>query len=203
MSPRGRSWLLRIDRVVNRCPNRVLRCSFLLENSTRVCQKPMSTGKLPNHNDLTNCSASCRNYLCRGGNWGLEVSLTKGSRSVDGESNASSQNASSHSFTLRDLYERATISGNSLASELGLYLYTHDETFSSTPKEQSQSRDSSSIVTVHEMALAGIIDVIVSKSESSMDVIRITELPGGVQEWWARMLSGSMNKSQSAVRVPR
>jgi len=129
------------------------------------------------------------------------VSLTKDSSSGDGEVTPSSQKAPEHSFTLLDLYERATISGNSLASELGLYLYTYEETASSAMSDNSQTREALDSVTVHEKALAAIIEVVTSNSNSSFDYVRVPEPAGGVQEWWARMLSGSMNDTTSTVRA--
>jgi hypothetical protein len=102
---------------------------------------------------------------------------------------------------LRELYERATISGNTLASELGLYVYTQKECGALATNRNTQSRDSVDCVTVHEKALAAIIEVVISNSNSTFDIVRVPEPPGGVQEWWARMLSGSLNNSQSAVRA--
>jgi hypothetical protein len=129
------------------------------------------------------------------------VSLTKDSSSADGNVTSSGQIEPAHSFTLLDLYERATISGNSLASELGLYLYTYEETVSSAMSDNSQTREILDSVTVHEKALAAIIEVVISNSNSSFDYVRVPEPAGGVQEWWARMLSGSMNVTPSTVRV--
>jgi hypothetical protein len=102
---------------------------------------------------------------------------------------------------LRELYERATISGNTLASELGLFVYTQEECGALATNQSTQSRDSVDCVTVHEKALAAIIEVVISNSNSSFDIVRVPEPPGGVQEWWARMLSGSFNESQSVVRA--
>jgi len=136
----------------------------------------------------------------QGRNWGLEVSLTKDSSSADGQATSSGQIAPSPSITLLDLYERATISGNSLASELGLYLYTYEETVFSAMSDSSKTRGPLDSVTVHEKALAAIIEVVISNTNSSFDYVRVPEPAGGVQEWWARMLSGSMNDTQSTVR---
>ena len=126
----------------------------------------------------------------------MEVSLTKDSSSADREASASPQIPHAPSFTLRDLFERATISGNTLASELGLCLYTDEELVTSANRETSQTSGSSDGVSVHEKALAAIIEVVISNSNSSIDCVRVPEPPGGVQEWWARMLSGTMNDAQ-------
>jgi hypothetical protein len=126
------------------------------------------------------------------------VSFTNDSSSVDDKATASGRNAPVHSFTLLDLYERACISGNTLASELGLYLYTYEE---NVALSKEKSRDFVDSVTVHEKALAAILEVVVSNSNSSFECVRVPEPQGGVQEWWARMLSGSMNEAQSAVRA--
>ena len=129
------------------------------------------------------------------------MSLTKDSSNADGQVAASGQIAAAHSFTLLDLFERATLSGNTLASELGLYLYTYEETVTSATHENYQSRKDLDSVSVHEKALAAIIEVVISSTQSSFECARVPEPQGGVQEWWARMLSGSMNDTQSTVRV--
>ena len=129
------------------------------------------------------------------------MSLTNDSSSVDGWITASGQIAPANTFTLRDLYERAQISGNPLVVELGSYLNIDEVTFSSPTKESSPSRDSVDSATIHEKALAAIFEVVVSTSRSSFECVRTPEPQGGVQEWWARMLTGSMNDTQSSIRV--
>jgi hypothetical protein len=129
------------------------------------------------------------------------VSLTKDSSNADGEAVASRLASRAHMITLRELFERATISGNTLASELGLHIYTQEESDPLATNEGPQCRDSADFVTVHEKALAAIIEVVISNSDSTFDVVHVPEPPGGVQEWWARMLSGSINESQSVLRV--
>jgi hypothetical protein len=106
------------------------------------------------------------------------------------------------SFTLRDLYVRASISGNSLAAELGQYLNIDETTFSSSLIENSQLHTSSDESDIHQKALAAILEVVTSNSQSSFEHVRAPEPQGGVQEWWARMLSGSLNNSQSASSCP-
>jgi hypothetical protein len=100
-------------------------------------------------------------------------------------------------FTLRDLYVRASISGNSLAAELGHYLNIDATTFASSANENSQSHAPSEEPSVQEKALAAILEVVTSNSKASFEYVRAPEPPGGVQEWWARMLSGSLNNSHS------
>jgi hypothetical protein len=105
-------------------------------------------------------------------------------------------------FTLRDLYLRASVSGNSLAVELGHYLNKDATTFSSSSKENSQTHNPDDETSVHEQALAAILEVVTSSSKATFECVRAPEPPGGVQEWWARMLSGSLNTSQSASGCP-
>ena len=105
-------------------------------------------------------------------------------------------------FTLRDLYVRASISGNSLAAELGSYLNIDETTFSSSLKENSQQLISSDESEVHDKALAAILEVVTANSHASFDYVRAPEPQGGVQEWWTRMLSGSLNNPQSASGCP-
>jgi hypothetical protein len=127
------------------------------------------------------------------------VSLTKDSSGADRQLTSLSGGARG-SITLRDLFERATISGNTLASELGLHIYADEESAPSTGQKH-ESHDTGDRVTIHEKALAAIIEVVISNSSSTLDVVRVPDPPGGVQEWWARMLSGSLNNSQSVVRA--
>lgn len=126
------------------------------------------------------------------------MSITTGSPSL-GEQNSSLRSAAPvNSFTLRDLYVRASISGNSMAAELGRYLNIDETTFSSSPKQNSQYAVSTDEPTVHEQALSAILEVVTAKSNATIEYVRAPEPQGGVQEWWARMLSGSMNNSQTA-----
>jgi hypothetical protein len=129
------------------------------------------------------------------------VSLTNDSPDGDDQANASGPSAPINSFTLLDLYERARKSGNSLSTELRRYFNIDGVTSSSPSNESDQSNYSVDIATVHERALAAILDVVISNANSSFECIRVPEPPGGVQEWWARMLSGSMNDTHSAVRA--
>jgi len=95
-------------------------------------------------------------------------------------------------FTLRDLYVRASISGNSLAVELGQYLNIDGTTFSSSLKENSQIPNPDDETSVHEQALAAILEVVTANSKAAFECVRAPEPQGGVQEWWARMLSGTL-----------
>ncbi|HEY5437266.1 MAG TPA: hypothetical protein VIJ99_00020 [Acidimicrobiales bacterium] len=129
------------------------------------------------------------------------MSLTNDSSNPDGRATVSGQTAPENTLTLRNLYERALISGNSLFVELGKYHNTYEVLESSSTKDSPPSTESSDEATIHEKALAAILDVVVANSQSSFECIRAPEPPGGVQEWWARMLSGSINDPQSAVRA--
>ena len=123
------------------------------------------------------------------------MSRTKGSPNSDDHASASGGDVSDAPFTLRDLYVRASISGNSLATELGLYLNIDQSTFSPTSKGNAHS--SHDEPSVHEQALAAILEVVISNASAPIEYVRSPEPPGGVQEWWARMLSGSMRDPQS------
>ena len=130
------------------------------------------------------------------------MSNTKGSPALGEQISPIHPAVSVKPFTLLDLYARASISGNSLAAELGLYLNTDETTFSSTSNENHQSHICYDETHIHERALAAILEVVTSNSHASFEHVRAPEPQGGVQEWWARMLSGSMNNSQSASGCP-
>jgi hypothetical protein len=129
------------------------------------------------------------------------VSTNEGSPNFGERASPSSDVAPDLPFTLRDLYVRASISGNSLAAELGRYLTIDDTTFSSTSKGNSQSNISNDEHSVHERALAAILEVVTSNSKAAFEYVRMPEPPGGVQEWWARMQCGSTIDSQSSTRA--
>lgn len=132
---------------------------------------------------------------------GTEVSITNGSP-FGGQSFPSCSAVPVTPFTLRDLYVRASISGNSLAAELDRYLNIDEMTFSSSAKESSLSDQSSDAADIHQQALAAILEVVTANSNASFEYVRAPEPQGGVQEWWARMLSGSLNNPQSASGCP-
>jgi hypothetical protein len=125
------------------------------------------------------------------------VSTNEGSPNLGEQASLTSRSAPDQPFTLRDLYVRASISGNSLAVELARYLNIDDTTFSSS-KGNSQSNISNDEQSVHEQALAAILEVVTSNSKAPFEYVRMPEPPGGVQEWWSRMLSGSVSNSQSS-----
>ena len=129
------------------------------------------------------------------------MSTNEGSPNFGERASSSSDAVPNLPFTLRDLYVRASISGNSLAAELGRYLNIDDTTFSSTSKGNSQSNISNDEHSVHEQALAAILEVVTSNSKAAFEYVRMPEPPGGVQEWWARMQSGPTIDSQSSARA--
>jgi len=129
------------------------------------------------------------------------VSTNEGSPNDGERASSSSDAAAATPFTLRDLYLRASISGNSLVAELGRYLNIDDTTFSSTSEGNTHSTLSNDEPSVHEHALAAILEVVTSNSKTEFEYLRMPEPPGGVQEWWARMLSGSMGSPQSSVQA--
>jgi len=130
------------------------------------------------------------------------VSTIKDSPSLGEEVSPSRSDLPVKPFTLRDLYVRASISGNSLAAELGSYLNIDETTFSSSLKENSQQLISSDESEVHDKALAAILEVVTASSHASFEYVSAPEPQGGVQEWWTRMLSGSLNNPQSASGCP-
>lgn len=130
------------------------------------------------------------------------MSITKASSNLDGPVSTSQSASPATPFTLRDLYVRASISGNTLAVELSHYLSIDEAKFSSTLKESSKSHQSGDEADIHELALAAILEVVTSNSKASFECVRVPEPQGGVQEWWARMLSGTLNNSQSATGCP-
>lgn len=101
-------------------------------------------------------------------------------------------------FTLRDLYARAAISGNSLAVELGHYLNIDETMFSPALIEYSQVQFTDDESDVHQRAVDAIHQVVASNSKAIFEHVRAPEPQGGVQEWWARMLGGAVNGPQSA-----
>jgi hypothetical protein len=126
------------------------------------------------------------------------VPITKGSPSLGDQTSSLRSVVPVKPFTLRDLYVRASISGNSMAAELGRYLNIDETTFSSSSKDNSTSSVSNPGPTVHEQALSAILEVVTTNSNDTFEYVRVPEPQGGVQEWWSRMLSGSLNNSQSA-----
>jgi hypothetical protein len=95
-------------------------------------------------------------------------------------------------FTLRDLYVRASISGNSMAAELGRYLNINESTFSNLSQKISSSNGADAAPTVHEQALSAILEVVTATPKPTSQYVRTPAPQGGVQEWWARMISGSV-----------
>jgi hypothetical protein len=102
-------------------------------------------------------------------------------------------------MTLRDLYERASVSGRTLAAELNCALGFDDKT-APLSVANTQPRVFVDEPSVHERALAAILEVVATNMSAPSDYVRTPEPPGGVQEWWARMLSGSMREPQSSAQ---
>jgi hypothetical protein len=109
--------------------------------------------------------------------------------------------AVANDFTLRDLYVRASISGNSMAAELGRSLNINASTFSSS-KEIPTSNDVVVARTVHEQALSAILEVVTTTPNATSHYVRTPAPQGGVQEWWAHMISGSINNPSSTPSCP-
>lgn len=129
---------------------------------------------------------------------GLEVLITTTPSDRDGQTTSVRIAEPVNPFTLRGLYVRTSISGNSVAAELGRYLNINETTFSSSSKENSPSNISSDERDIHEEALSAILDDVTSCFNTTFEYVRVSEPQGGVQEWWARMLSGFKYNSQPA-----
>jgi hypothetical protein len=127
------------------------------------------------------------------------MSITKDSSDPDSQSTPPRSDVPDKPFTLRDLYVRASISGNSLAAELGRYLNIDENTFASSSKGNLQSEISNDETGVHEQALAAILEVVTTNSKAAFEYVRVPEPPGGVQRWWARMLTGTINTAQTTT----
>jgi hypothetical protein len=127
------------------------------------------------------------------------MSITKDSSDRISQASASRIDVPDKTFTLRDWYVRASISGNSLAAELGRYLNIDENTFASSSKGNLQSKISNIETSVHEQALAAILEVVTTNSKAAIEYVRVPEPEGGVQEWWARMLSGTINNAQTTT----
>jgi hypothetical protein len=125
------------------------------------------------------------------------VPTTNASAKFDGPIPPSPTIASATSFTLRDLYIRASISGNSLTTELESYLNVDETTISSLRKVNPQVHHFNDETDIHEKALAAILEVVTSNSKAAFEFNRIAEPPEGVREWWARLQNGSSKNVQS------
>ena len=127
------------------------------------------------------------------------MSITKDSSDPGPQATSSRFDVPLQPFTLRDLYVRASISGNSLAAELGRYLNIDESTFAPSSKGNFPSKIFDDETSVHERALAAILEVVTTNSKAAFEFVRVPEPQGGVQEWWARMLSGTINITQTTL----
>lgn len=89
-----------------------------------------------------------------------------------------------------------------MAAELGRYLNIDESTFSNPSKEISTPVNSSAVPTVHEQALTAILEVVTTNPNATSQYVRTPAPQGGVQEWWGRMISGSVNNTSSATSCP-
>jgi hypothetical protein len=88
-----------------------------------------------------------------------------------------------------------------MAAELGRYLNINESTFSNSSKEISTS-NAVAAPSVHEQALSAILEVVTATPNATSHYVRTPAPQGGVQEWWARMISGSVNNTSSATNCP-
>jgi hypothetical protein len=89
-----------------------------------------------------------------------------------------------------------------MAAELGRYLNINESTFSNSSKISSEVGRSVAEPTVHEQALSAILEVVTASPTPTSQYVRTPAPQGGVQEWWARMISGSINNTSSATSCP-
>jgi hypothetical protein len=89
-----------------------------------------------------------------------------------------------------------------MAAELGRYLNIDESTFANSSRELSTSNTTLAAPTVHEQALSAILEVVTTTSNPSPQYVRTPAPQGGVQEWWARMISGSVNNTSSTPSCP-
>lgn len=130
---------------------------------------------------------------------GTGVLSTKASSMLDGEIFSLLPAALANPFTLRDFYVQASVPGNSRAVELGQYLNVDEMSISTSAKESSRSSD---VTEIHLRAITAILEVVTTNFHASFDYVRAPEPQGEVQEWWARMLSGSLNNPRSISDRP-
>jgi hypothetical protein len=93
---------------------------------------------------------------------------------------------------LRERYVCTSIPSGSYAAELGRYLNIDDTTFSSFPPKVSRPEN------LTELPSVEVLKVI---PNPSIECVRVPEPEGGVQEWWARILSGALKDSESTMQV--
>jgi len=128
------------------------------------------------------------------------VSTTTGPSNFDGQASASDPNGSAKPLNLRDLYVRASISGNSLTDEIRRYLDVDEMHLPATSREVPQSDGLSDELAAYPKAPAAIFGVNTSNSGASFEHVCGPNPPGGVQEWWTRMLVGPTNGTPATSR---
>jgi hypothetical protein len=89
-----------------------------------------------------------------------------------------------------------------MAAELGRYLNIDESTFSNSSKEISTTSNTLVAPTVHEQALSAILEVVTAQPNATAQYVRTPAPQGGVQDWWARMISGSFNNTSSNTSCP-
>jgi len=130
---------------------------------------------------------------------GSAVSTTTGPSNFDGQASASDPNGSAKPLNLRDLYVRASISGNSLTDEIRRYLDVDEMHLPATSREMPQSDGLSDELAAYPKAPAAIFGVNTSNSEASFEHVCGPNPPGGsgmvdanacrTHEWHSRNLS--------------
>ena len=109
------------------------------------------------------------------------MSTTTGPSNFDGQASASDPNGSAKPLNLRDLYVRASISGNSLTDEIRRYLDVDEMHLPATSREVPQSDGLSDELAAYPKAPAAIFGVNTSNSEASFEHVCGPNPPGGVR----------------------
>jgi hypothetical protein len=90
-----------------------------------------------------------------------------------------------------------------MAVELDRYLNTDELMFSNFSEADLCSNENFGAPTVQEQALSAILEVVTAAPTTPMSqYVRASTPQGGVQEWWARMISGSVNNTSSTTSCP-
>jgi hypothetical protein len=84
-----------------------------------------------------------------------------------------------------------------MAAELGRYLNIDETTLSSPSTEISQSSGPETEPRVHEQAPSAVHEGATTNSIAGFEYVRGREPLGGVEQWWARVLNGSLINSET------
>jgi hypothetical protein len=137
----------------------------------------------------------------QGRNWGIEVCVTEDSSKHGNQFSSLRPFEPVNQMTLRELYVRTSISSDSAAAELGRYLNIDETTFSSS-RGRPHSTVRAADEPIHELTQGLVEEVAIDTSSTAIEYICAPEPRGGIQQRWARMRRGSVNRSQSSNEFP-